>query len=106
MNEEFEQLLRSKAEPIVVQITEPFLEADAQTETVAEEIRKLRADAYIVRIDLSLHREWARKHRVFGAPCLLVFSGGQLRIRIRGHVNRTRLRSALARAGLLRSPTG
>lgn len=106
MNEEIDQLIRSHAGPVIVQLGEPFFDAELRMDWIADAMRQWQANARVVRVELSLHREWARKHRVYGSPCTLVFQEGQLRIRVRGRCGRARLRSLLEAAGLLGPGTG
>jgi len=101
MSDEIEQLIHSHTGVVVVQLTEPVLEVEQQMEWVALEIREWRADISVVRAAFSLHREWARRYRVHGSPCTLVFNQGDLRLRVKGRFGRERLRSLLERAGLL-----
>jgi hypothetical protein len=104
MSDEIEQLIRSHAGTVVVHLTEPVLEADQQMEWLATEISEWGADVRVVRVEYSLHREWARQYRVHGSPCTLVFREGELRLRVKGRSGRERLRRAFERAGLLRRP--
>jgi hypothetical protein len=103
MNEEIEHLIHTHEGWVVVQLTEPILESDQQMDWVVAEIRQWRADVSVVRAALSLHRDWARKYRVYGSPCTLVFRHGELCIRASGRFGRQRLHALLERAGLLDS---
>ena len=104
MNEEIEQLVRSHPGLVIVHLSEPFLEISQEMEEVIAETRQWRADIRVVRVVLSLHREWARNYRVFGSPCTLVFHNGELRARAPGRFGQLRMREILERAGLLDSP--
>lgn len=104
MSAEIEQLIHSHPGLVIVQLGEPFLEISHQMEVVIAETEQWGADIRVVRVVLSLHREWACKYRVYGSPCTLVFHGGKLQVRARGRFGRSRLREILERTGLLDGP--
>ena len=101
MSEEIEQLIHSHRGPVIVQLGEPFLEVSQQMEAVIAETEQWGTDIRVVRVVLSLHREWACKYRVYGSPCTLVFQRGKLCLRAHGRFGRSQLRDILERAGLL-----
>lgn len=101
MSEEIERFIRLHSGFVLVQIVEPFLDIGDSVELLLEEIGEVLADVHVMRVELSLHREWARKYRVYGSPCTLIFRDGKLALRLPGRVGRTRLRQALRRAGLI-----
>jgi len=101
MSDEIERLIHSHRGMVVVQLTEPILDAAQEMDWVATEIREWRSDVQVVRAEFSLHRDWARHYRVHGSPCTLVFREGELRLRVKGRFGRAHLRAALERAGLL-----
>jgi len=101
MSDEIDSLIQSHTGIVVVHLTEPILETDQQADWVMSEIREWVGAARMVRLEISLHREWARHYRVHGAPCTLVFRNGQLYLRTKGRINRTRFLAALKRVGLI-----
>jgi len=101
MSEEIEQLIRSHAGTVVVHLTEPILHGDPETEGIAAELGQWGTDISVVHAVFSLHRDWARKYRVHGTPCTLVFRAGELRLRAKGRYGRGQLHALLEQAGLL-----
>jgi len=99
MSEEIEHLIHTHEGWVVVHLTEPVLEPEQQMDWIAAEIREWRSDASVVRAVLSMHREWARKYRVYGSPCTLVFHHGELCLRASGRLGRQRLHTLLEHAG-------
>jgi len=104
MSEEIEHLIHSYAGVVVVQITEPILEADQQMDWIGREIKQRRPDVNVIQVAFSLHREWALTYRVYGSPCTLVFHQGELRLRVQGRFGREHLRAVLERVGLFDLP--
>jgi hypothetical protein len=99
MPHDLERFLRDYAGPIVVYVWEQDCVASSNMDLhlrVLERLKRLP----VVRLPLTLYRDWASTHGIYGTPALVVYHHGQPLFRLFGYTTAATLLQRLHEYGL------
>lgn len=99
MPHDLERFLRDYVGPIVVYVWERDCGASCDMELhlrVLERLKRLP----VVRLSLTMYRDWASTHGIYGTPALVVYHHGQPLFRLLGRTTATTLLQRLHEHGL------
>ena len=102
MSDILDDFLKSQRKTVLVNLWEDYSEASSLMNEVMQEIEEtIGSRLSVLRLSMSENRHWARRYRVMGTPCILVFHRGRYLTCLRGRMEYQDLVDKLEELGIL-----